>query len=107
MEPREVLRYFEKRQAEIAGLIGEIVNIESPSRDAEQSRHVTAWIERQAFATGVDVGIERVSVEDGEHLIIRAFGADQKPVLLLGHTDTVHPVGTREKNPTRTEGDKF
>ena len=28
-------------------------------------------------------------------------------MLLLGHTDTVHPVGCKEKNPTRIEGDKF
>jgi glutamate carboxypeptidase len=28
-------------------------------------------------------------------------------VLLLGHTDTVHPVGTKERNPTRIDDDKF
>ena len=27
--------------------------------------------------------------------------------MLLGHTDTVHPVGTNEQNPTRIDGDKF
>ncbi|MBC7899856.1 MAG: M20 family metallopeptidase, partial [Saprospiraceae bacterium] len=28
-------------------------------------------------------------------------------VLLLGHTDTVHPVGTSFENPTRIDGNKF
>jgi glutamate carboxypeptidase len=107
MEPREVLQYFKNRQPEIQTLIGEIVDIESPSRDAERSRAITLWIERQAMATGADVAIERVPVEDGEHLIIRAFPGDAKPVLLLGHTDTVHPVGTNRKNPTRIDGDKY
>ena len=107
MDPHEVLRYFERRQAEIVGLIGEIVNIESPSHDAGSSRRVTAWIEQQAIATGAGVEMERIACDDGEHLIIRAFVGSGKPVMLLGHTDTVHPIGTRERNPTRTEGDKF
>ena len=28
-------------------------------------------------------------------------------MLLLGHTDTVHPIGTNLQNPTRIEGDRF
>ena len=52
--------------------------------------------------------IERIAAENvGEHLIIRAFTSDEKPILLLGHTDTVHPVGAKLQNPTRIEGDKF
>jgi len=107
MLPREILTYFQDRQAAIVSLIGETVNIESPSHDATRSRQVAAWVEQQALATGADVTIERVPVDDGEHLIIRAFPGDAKPVMLLGHTDTVHPVGTNQKNPTRTEGDRF
>ena len=107
MEPRNVLEYFENRRAQIVGLIGEIVNIESPSHDADGSRAVTAWVQQQALATGSDLTIERLPVDDGEHLIIRAFPGDAKPILLLGHTDTVHPVGTHQNNPTRTDGDRF
>lgn len=107
MGPREILQYFEDRQPEIVGLIGEIVNIESPSHDAERSRTVITWVEQQAIATGADVTFERVAVDVGEHLIIRAFAGEAKPVLLLGHTDTVHPVGTNQKNPTRIDGDRY
>ncbi|MEK7724946.1 MAG: M20 family metallopeptidase, partial [Acidobacteriota bacterium] len=45
-----------------------------------------------------------------EHLIIRTLSSipyPLSPILLLGHTDTVHPRGSHEKNPTRIEGDKF
>ena len=107
MKAPEILRYFQTREAEIVGLIREIVDIESPSHNAEQSRKVADWVEMQARSIGVDLSIERVSVEDGEHLLIRAFPADGKHTLLLGHTDTVHPIGTNQKNPTRIEGDKF
>jgi len=39
----------------------------------------------------------------GDHLIIRAFPSAEKGVLLLGHTDTVHPVDTKLLNKTRIE----
>ena len=43
----------------------------------------------------------------GEHLIIRAFESGEKPILLLGHTDTVHPHDTKLQNPTRIENGKL
>ena len=107
MEPQKILEYFEGRRDEIVELIREIVDLESPSRDAERSRAVVDWVERQARVIGADLAVDRSAMLDGEHLIIRAFRGNAKPVLLLGHTDTVHPVGTNQKNPTRTEGDKF
>ena len=102
------LEYFEGRRDAIIDQIREIVEIESPSHDAERSREVVDWIESAARATGLELAIERYPTEaDGDHLIIRAFPGDAKPVLLLGHTDTVHPVGTKAKNPTRIEGDRL
>lgn len=89
------------------GMIREIVDIESPSHDAQRSREVANWVESQFRSTGVDLSIDRIAVDDGEHIIIRAFGGDAKHTMLLGHTDTVHPVGTNLKNPTRIDGDYF
>lgn len=108
MTPGETLEYFEGRRDAIIEQIREIVEIESPSHDAERSREVVDWIENAARATGLELAIERHPTEaDGDHLIIRAFPGNGKPVLLLGHTDTVHPVGTKAKNPTRIEGDRL
>jgi len=108
MTPGETLEYFEGRRDSIIGQIREIVEIESPSHDAERSREVVDWIENAARAIGLELAIARHATEaDGDHLIIRAFPGDGKPVLLLGHTDTVHPVGTKAKNPTRIEGDRL
>ena len=107
MNAKEILEYFQHRQGRIIDLIREIVDIESPSHNAEQSRTVADWVEEQATQTGVDIAVERVSVEDGDHILIRAFPADGTHTFLLGHTDTVHPIGTNAKNPTRIEGDKF
>lgn len=108
MTPTETLEYFTGRREAIIGLIREIVDIESPSHDAERSREVVAWIESEFRQTGADLTFERHATEsDGDHLIIRAFPGEARPVLLLGHTDTVHPVGTKQQNPTRIEGEKF
>lgn len=107
MNAREVLDYYKKRETTVIKSIREIVEIESPSHDAEASRKVADWVETAARATGAELSIERISVADGDHLVIRAFGGRDKPILLLGHTDTVHPVGTREQNPTRIEDGKL
>ncbi len=107
MNAVEILKYFQGRQEAIINSIREIVDIESPSHNAKQSRVVADWVEKQVRSTGADVLIERISVEDGDHILIRAFSGDGKHTLLLGHTDTVHPIGTNQKNPTRIEDDKF
>ena len=107
MNPYEVLEYFQDRQGAIVDAIREIVDIESPSHDATRNREVADWVERQAIATGAEVVVERISVDDGDHIIVRALLATGKPNMLLGHIDTVHPVGARVRNPTRIEDDKI
>ena len=107
MTANEILQYYRERLPVIVDTIREIVDIESPSLDAERSRKVVDWVEKQAIATGVDVVIERISTDDGDHIIIRAFPGEGKHTLLLGHTDTVHPIGAALQNPTSIVGDKF
>ena len=108
MNPHQILDHFRSRQDAIIESIREIVEIESPSCDAGRSRAVVLWVENEARKIGLDLEIKKIAAaEYGEHLIIRAFPGAGKPVLLLGHTDTVHPVGTKLANPTRIDGDKF
>src|SRR6187200_1747376 len=101
MNSSEALQYFRGRQDHILARIKEIVDIESPSHNAEASRRVADWVEQQARGTGLELIVERLPVDKGEHVIIRAFDGDGPRTLLLGHTDTVHAIGTAEKNPTR------
>lgn len=108
MNPKDFLDYFQKRTNEITDLIREIVEIESPSNDIEGSRNVSGWIESETKKISADLNFERVFAENcGEHLIIRAFDSNEKPVLFLGHTDTVHPRGSKLKNPTRIESGRL
>jgi glutamate carboxypeptidase len=108
MKPSDVLNYFNTRRDETMRMIREIVDIESPSYDVERSRLVALWIENEARKLSLDVEIEKVPAEKfGDHVIIRAFPKREGKILMLGHTDTVHPVGTKTLNPTRIEDGKF
>jgi glutamate carboxypeptidase len=108
MNPTDTANYFKGRENDMIQMIREIVDIESPSYDVERSREVVTWIESQAQKIPLDVEIERIPAEGyGDHLLIRSFASEEKGTLLLGHTDTVHPVGTRELNPTRIDDGRF
>lgn len=108
MNPKEILEHFQRSNDDLIESIREIVEIESPSRDPERNKAVMLWVENEARKLGLDLEFERIAAEGyGEHLVIRAFPGAEKPVLVLGHTDTVHPVGTKLVNPTRIDGDKF
>jgi glutamate carboxypeptidase len=108
MKPYEILQYFRTRQPAIVDSIREIVEIESPSYDIECSKEVVRWVEEEAGSIPLDLEIEKIPAENyGEHILVRAFPGNERPALLLGHTDTVHPVGTKAQNPTRIEEGKF
>ena len=108
MIPSEIAQYFNDRLDAMLESIRAIVEIESPSYDCERSKEITAWIENEARCIDPAFRIERIAAETcGEHLVIRAFPGKGKQTLLLGHTDTVHPVGTNLANPTRIQDGKF
>ena len=108
MNAADILQYFQQRENEIIDKIREIVEIESPSYDVERSISVADWIEDEAKQIGTHLSVERIPAKEyGEHILIRAYPGEAKPCLLLGHTDTVHPVGTKSINPTRIEDGKF
>lgn len=108
MNAADILDHFQRREGEILDEIREIVEIESPSCDPIQSRRVADWIESRAIALSIDVSVERIAAEGyGDHILLRAFPGGGKSTLLLGHTDTVHPIGTKIQNPTRVEDGRF
>lgn len=108
MEPIEILKYFESRTDAAILKMREIVNRESPSHDLARSHALVDWLVGEFKETGAELSTEIVDAGGvGEHLIVRAFPGEEKPVLIIGHTDTVHPAGSIERNPTRIEDDKI
>jgi glutamate carboxypeptidase len=103
--------FLARRQDEAVSLIRRLVEIESPSGDAEGSRAAAGLLEAAARAVPSVGSVERIpSPGYGEHLLVRAFGGGSGggQTLLLGHTDTVHPRGTlRPVQGLRAEGDRL
>jgi glutamate carboxypeptidase len=78
-----------------------IVNIESPSRNASQVAKSAAMLEsiiqRVAHRSCV-----LVDSDVGPHVLVPASGTAR--ILLLGHHDTVHPMGTLAARPFSNDG---
>lgn len=65
---------------------------------------VAGLIDARAKKIAAVDAVERIAVEGlGEHIVIRAFSqsGSGKHILLLGHTDTVHPRGSLLERPWR------
>jgi len=87
--------------------IGGYVTIETPSAGADALRRLADRIAVEAAAAGGTV--ESFDAEGlGRNLRITWAGAqpDLKPICILGHLDTVHPVGTLRTQPFRTVDDR-
>ncbi len=100
---REQLRYFEKQRSRILDTVRQLVEIESPS-DLKQAVDRLGTVVASRFAElGGQVRVH-VSEKTGNHLQIdfRTGARGKKPLLLLGHLDTVYPIGTISKMPCRT-----
>ena len=105
---KQILERLKARQSEIEAFIRTLVEVESPSGDEAGSRAVVDLIESAARSVGCEV--ERVEVSGfGQHVIVRAFQelGDAGQVLLVGHTDTVHSLGSLAERPWRRESEKI
>ncbi len=101
---------FRNRQTEFLSSVRALVETESPSGDVSASREVVSLLANMAGEIGAVVSIDRIPAADfGEHLRIRAFSKDNDgpPILLLGHTDTVHPRGSLSARPWRAEENRI
>lgn len=96
-----LVRYFEERNADIVQTIRQLVEIESPS-DVKQAVDRLGTILTGRFEElGGKVTIHRAE-KYGNHLQADFRGEQKtKPILLLGHMDTVYPIGTIAKMPCR------
>jgi len=103
--------HFVARQTEILGLTRALVEAESPSGDEAGSHAVVSLLAASARTIGAVNSVERVTSEGfGDHLRLRAFGRagnGAAPIVILGHTDTVHPRGSLEQRPWRVQGNRI
>lgn len=90
-------------------LLSEWVRCESPSSDAVAVNRMQDLLVRD-LADQSAISVERFAGHDGrgDTVVLRAGPANGRSgTLLLGHVDTVHPIGTLERLPLRREGDRL
>lgn len=96
--------------AELAGALERLrryVEHETPTGDAERNDAFAAELARDLSAAGAEV--EQIDAPGvGSHVLARVAGREpaERPLLLLGHMDTVHPVGTLASRPFTVRGDR-
>jgi glutamate carboxypeptidase len=96
------LHYFEQRRDQILDTIRRLVEIESPSDNKQALDRLSAFVAEEFATLGGRAEFHRAS-DFGNHLQVDFEGETrQRPVLLLGHHDTVYPLGTLATMPCRT-----
>ncbi|MGH9958658.1 MAG: M20 family metallopeptidase, partial [Pyrinomonadaceae bacterium] len=107
---RQLQERFNERLPQILSLAKALVEAESPSGDERGSREVVGLLARTAESSKSVNSIEFIEAPGfGQHLVIEAFKGKAKAgrILIVGHTDTVHPRGSLAERPWRREDDRI
>lgn len=100
VDPHRLLDWFRERQEEMVAAVAELAAIESPSGDGGAQEPARAFLTGALTAAGFTV--ERLEGRDGcDHLLARMpdLPGDGPGQLVMGHLDTVWPVGTLTEMP--------
>jgi glutamate carboxypeptidase len=106
------LRYFSEHQDQIVDSIRDLVEIESPSDNKAAVDRIAAFLAPQFESLGGRTHFHHSS-DFGDSLQIdfgapsRSGSANLQPVLLLGHYDTVYPLGTLARMPCKIENGRL
>lgn len=103
---REALGALGARVEEMVDLAARLVECESPSRDPEATGRALDLVADALRAAGLRTR-RLAGRATGGQLFARARGAGCPYQLLIGHADTVWPLGTLERMPVRREGDRL
>ena len=100
---KDRLRYCEERKDQMVQFIRDMVEIESPSDNKQAVDRVSALVASRFEGMGGRIRFHRTA-NFGNHLQVDFDSPHRaKPVVLLGHYDTVYPLGTLAQMPCRLE----
>lgn len=102
---RQIGEQLSARQTEMVGLLERLIRYESPSHDRGALDGFAGMLAGEIGKLGLEP--RRVRNEAYPDIIECYGGRAGRPVMLLGHTDTVWPIGTLDRMPVRIEGDRL
>jgi glutamate carboxypeptidase len=100
---REILRELRGREKDMVRLLGKFVRCESPSYEKAAVDQFVQMVASEWRRRGAKVRILR-EPKRGDHVRAEMWlgkGRRAGQILVLGHTDTVYPMGTIKKMPFR------
>ncbi|MCG8470122.1 MAG: M20 family metallopeptidase [Gemmatimonadetes bacterium] len=101
----DALEILRRRRAEFVEFVLALARAESPSTAPASQGEARALVEEALGGLGLDV--RRIAgVEYGDHVLGSPDGTDPGQ-LLLGHLDTVWPLGTLDTMPAEVDGDRL
>lgn len=101
-----LLREARQRQQEMLRLLGEFVRCESPSSDKASVDRLGEMVQAEWRSRGTNVQVIE-QARRGNHVRVEMWLGEAQPqgqIMVLGHLDTVYPLGTLEKMPFRISG---
>jgi glutamate carboxypeptidase len=108
MDTKAIFRLVEKKSEWIRDTLRELIQQESPSEDRRAVSAAMALAEHWAQEQGART--KRHNQREFGDVLELHFGpsrSKQKPILLLGHLDTVWPIGTLKKMPWREADGRY
>ena len=104
VNPERILEHLQTHEEELLDLCGELVTIESPSPDAIATRQVLDRLTPEFDELGYQCRMSEPAKSGGFLFARPAVRRRHRPTqLLLGHVDTVWPLGTLESRPWSVE----
>jgi len=104
---RKILRKLKNHEASMVRMLGTFVRSESPSHDKEAVDRFGKVVATEWRKRGAKVRVLN-NLKRGNHLRVEIwFGQGREPkrqIMVLGHLDTVYPLGTLAKMPFRISG---
>lgn len=97
--------YLDKHQNGMMDLWKNLVSMESPSADKAANERIAAHLDTYCDALGMEREIYCFE-RSGPVLAAWTLPQEKKPILLLGHMDTVHPVGKLGPDPFILDSDR-
>lgn len=98
----DVFAYIDDHKAQMMDLWQDLVNQDSPA----SYREGVDLVAKRVFKELEEAGASTRWDEEGKALIAEIPGDSRAPVLLLGHMDTVFPVGEAARRPFTAEGSR-
>lgn len=103
----EITEWIASRKGAMIALLRDVVDLDSGSYDKAGVDAVGARFERHFAEHGIETWRESHDLYgDAIHAVVKKPGSNEKPILLMGHRDTVFPKGEAGRRPFTIEGDR-